>query len=195
MSDTTSVIRAQRHVRSSNCVRRMTEAAASAHKALRSRQLRAGLQEQWRRQHRRSRRRPNSSHGPTGCAENSESWIQLNLQFAPSAAVLVLRLLCWFLDAGNYETFRTLREPAPKSAKARSYGKLGTGSAASAMGMPAPMSIMGGTPRRCQLHICTYGGQANAGGILDGAGAHERAIRRCDWAERDRRRRGASATQ
>jgi hypothetical protein len=37
MSDTTSVIRAQRHARSSNCVRRMMEAPASAHKALRSR--------------------------------------------------------------------------------------------------------------------------------------------------------------
>ena len=56
--------------------------------------------------------------------------------------------VCWFLDAGNNETFRTLREPAFKKRQGtKSRGvrhRLGSGGYGDLM--PAPMSRMGGTP-------------------------------------------------
>jgi hypothetical protein len=41
--------------------------------------------------------------------------------------------LCWFLDAGNNERAARSTGRRPKSAKARSRGKLGTSQAAGAM--------------------------------------------------------------
>jgi two-component system, chemotaxis family, CheB/CheR fusion protein len=48
---------------------------------------------------------------------------------------LIRLVMCRFLDAGNNEALGSLSCRRPKSAKARSRGKLGTGWAASAMGI------------------------------------------------------------
>ena len=77
--------------------------------------------------------------------------------------------------AGNNETFRTLREPAS-----------------------APMSIMGGTLGRRQLHICTYARSGECRrhfGWCRSASTCDPCTDRCDWVGRDRGRREASATQ
>jgi hypothetical protein len=87
----------------------------------------------------------------------------------------------------------------PKSAKARSRGQLGTGRAASAMVdlMLAPISMMGGMPARRHLHVCA---QARSGECRRHFGGRlERINERSagGWmglVERDRRRRGASAS-
>src|SRR5262249_25057640 len=51
--------------------------------------------------------------------------------------------VCWFLDAGNKEPSTGSPDRRPKSAKARSRGKLGTGSAAGAMRIYAGAALDG----------------------------------------------------
>ena len=62
-----------------------------------------------------------------------------------------------FWNAGNNETFRTLREPASKKRQGTKSREVGHRPSSGRYGslMPAPMSMMGGTPGRRQLDICT----------------------------------------
>ena len=67
--------------------------------------------------------------------------------------------MCWFLDAGNSETFRTLREAASKKrqgTKSREVGHWLSSECGYEDLMPAPMSMKDGTAGRCRRRIRTY---------------------------------------
>jgi hypothetical protein len=88
-------------------------------------------------------------------------------------------VLCWFLDAGNNETVRTLSSPASKKRQGTKSREVGHWLAANPRKvqdmrdlmfgefakyqvcsecygdlMLAPILMMGGTPARRQLHVC-----------------------------------------
>jgi hypothetical protein len=109
-------------------------------------------------------------------------------------------LLCRFLDAGNNETLRTLSEPASKKRQGTKSRAVGRWLAASAMGIMCRCRARwwAGGEHDATCMSARAGGRESAEGISAGAWSASTGDRRtdgCDWVERDRRRRGASASE
>jgi hypothetical protein len=86
----------------------------------------------------------------------------------------------------------------PKSAKARSRGKLApAGSECYGELILAPISMMDGTPARRHLDVCTHARLGECSSHFGGRSGriNGRSAGGCNWLERDRRRRGASASE
>ena len=68
----------------------------------------------------------------------------------------------------NEETLGRLWEPASKNAKARSREKCGTqqGSERYEDCMSAPLSMVGATPARGDVHVCMQGNRGECSGYL-----------------------------
>jgi hypothetical protein len=66
--------------------------------------------------------------------------------------------LCWFLDAGNNETVRTLSSPASKKRQGTKSREVWHRQGSERYGdlMLAAVSIVGGTPARRDLDVCTH---------------------------------------
>src|ERR1700739_808147 len=68
-------------------------------------------------------------------------------------------LLCWFLDAGNNETFRTLRGPASKKRQGTKSREVGhrPSSGRYEDSMPAPLSMVSATRARGDVQFLHAG--------------------------------------
>jgi hypothetical protein len=77
-------------------------------------------------------------------------------------------LLCRFLDAGMKRLWAGYGSRRPKSAKARSREKCGTqqGSERYEDCMSAPLSMVGATPARGDVHVCMQGNRGECSGYL-----------------------------
>jgi hypothetical protein len=118
---------------------------------------------------------------------------------AQRAGAQRLCALCRFLDAGNNETLRTLREPASKKRQGTKSRAVGRWLAASAMGIMCRCRARwwAGGEHDATCMSARAGCQESAEGISAGAWSASTGDGRtdgCDWVERDRRRRGASAS-
>ena len=69
--------------------------------------------------------------------------------------------LCWFLDAGNNETFRTLRGPASKKRQGTKSREVGhwLSSERYEDSMPAPLSVVSATRARGDVECLLAGEQ------------------------------------
>ena len=91
-------------------------------------------------------------------------------------------MLCWFLDAGNDETLGRLSWPASKKSQGTKSREVGHWLGSERYGdlMLAPILMMGGTPARRHLDVCTH---ARSGEYSRHFGARSERIngRTADW--------------